>query len=110
MKKILLILAVTFTFSGCEKKEEVKKEELNGTMIFYKTNNSESYSLIWEGKDDGAINYSAQAPPCGAPGFITKDVAPGNYSVNLKGMNAISYGGIHTITIESGKCKFYPCN
>ena len=35
MKKILLILAVTFAFSGCEKKEEVKKAEPNGTMIFY---------------------------------------------------------------------------
>ncbi|HJZ24430.1 MAG TPA: hypothetical protein VJ201_08335 [Candidatus Babeliales bacterium] len=111
MKKILLILAVTFAFSGCEKKEEVKKAEPNGTMIFYKTHNTADWTLIWEGVECAHLKYAVQSPPCGAAGFITKDVKPGTYDIGFKSYSGLAWSASGTkVTIVSGQCKFYPYN
>ncbi|MES2138653.1 MAG: hypothetical protein V4511_03025 [Bacteroidota bacterium] len=107
MKKLLAIAAIALGLIGC-KKEEAKTPQPNGTMIFYKTSNTENWALIWSGVEVGQLKYAAQSPPCGAAGFITKDVTPGTYTIDFKSYSGLAWGSPKTITIESGKCKFYP--
>lgn len=111
--KSLFILFALVAIVSCKKSVDAPAEPpAKASVKFYSTNMVTATKVITvkvSGQDYGRVNYSANMPACGASGFASMSLAPGNYKAdyldpaNPNANKQVSF----TVAAGTSTCQFF---